>query len=99
MVLRPNRWLVPLVLMTLASCASPRAVPASRPVEAPPEVERLTRFEVGFELPERTRHPDDVSIEARFTAPSGEAVTVGGFAVAGGGFRVRFTPRETGDYR
>ncbi|WNG50818.1 cellulase family glycosylhydrolase [Archangium minus] len=95
---RPFLRLVPIALLTLVACAAPRTL--SAPSQgALPEVERLARFEVGFELPERTRHPDDVSIEARFTAPSGEVVTVGGFAVVGGGFRVRFTPQETGEYR
>jgi hypothetical protein len=92
-----SRSLVPLVLMALVACATPRT--ASAPRTALPEVERLSRFEVSFEVPERSWHPDDVTIEARFTAPSGKEVDVGGFAVAGGGFRVRFTPRETGEYR
>lgn len=109
---RPLHRLVPLVLLALMACAAPRAVPPTPPPppaavvpSSPPprtvlpEVERLARFEVAFDVPDLTRHPDDVTIEARFTAPSGKLMTVGGFAVASGGFRVRFTPRETGEYR
>ncbi|MFP2925971.1 hypothetical protein ACLESO_12280 [Pyxidicoccus sp. 3LG] len=53
---RPLRRLVPLALVALASCATPRPA-SSSPLVAPAEVERLARFEVGFELPGRTRHP------------------------------------------
>jgi hypothetical protein len=56
-----------------------------------------TRFELPVEVAGRTRAPDDVLIEARFTAPSGAVITVGGFA-SHGGHRVRFAAREVGVY-
>jgi hypothetical protein len=78
-----------------AACSSLRPVPAERPGV---EVARYSRFETTFDVPGATRHPDDVSIQARFTAPSGQVLTVGGFA-SEGRYKVRFTPRETGVYR
>jgi hypothetical protein len=97
MLLRHTAWRLSFLLLALVACSTPRPGPSSSPALA--EVERLARFEVGFELPGLSLPPDDVSIQARFTAPSGQPVTVGGFAVADGGFRVRFTPRETGTYQ
>ncbi|ATB28893.1 DUF5060 domain-containing protein [Melittangium boletus] len=97
MPLRHAPWRVSLLLLALAACATPRA--GSSAPSALAEVERLARFEVDFALPGLSLPPDDVSIQARFTAPSGQVVTVGGFAVTEGGFRVRFTPRETGTYQ
>lgn len=58
-------------------------------------VEVRSRYELEFPLPGVTVHPDDVVIEARFTAPSGKEVVVGGFP-SHGRFVVRFTPREEG---
>lgn len=53
------------------------------------------RFEVSFALAHPGRAADDVLIDARFTAPSGRVVRVGGFS-DDSGFRVRFAPPELG---
>lgn len=59
------------------------------------EVPMNTRFELAIDVPEIAVAPDDVRIEARFTAPSGAVLTTGGFA-SHGRYRIRFTPREIG---
>jgi len=78
------------------ACASSRSRPGP---EGVPEVERFARFDVDFAVPGRTLPVDAVRIQARFLAPSGKPVDVGGFALSEERFRVRFAPRETGEYR
>ncbi|CAM3593917.1 cellulase family glycosylhydrolase [Corallococcus sp. ZKHCc1 1396] len=94
---RRDGWRVSLlVVVALLGCASSRPLPSAGPVLQ--EVERFARFESDFDVPGLTRAPDDVAVHARFVAPSGREVVVGGFPVEGGGFRVRFTPQEVGEY-
>ncbi len=57
-----------------------------------------TRYEVTFDAATGGRDPDDVVIDARFTAPSGKVIKVGGFP-SRGHFKVRYTPREPGVHR
>ena len=61
------------------------------------DVHHRSRFEIAVDIPARTLAPDDVRVEARFTAPSGAVITTGGFA-SHGSHHVRFTPREVGVY-
>ncbi|RKH57576.1 DUF5060 domain-containing protein [Corallococcus interemptor] len=90
-------WPVGVWVVLLVGCAAHRPPPA---VPAPlQEVERFARFEVGFSVPGISGAPDEVRVQARFVAPSGREMDVGGFPVTGGGFRVRFTPQEVGEYR
>ncbi|WP_223643352.1 cellulase family glycosylhydrolase [Corallococcus sp. EGB] len=92
-----RRWPVWLWMLLLAGCAASRPPPATlAPIQ---EVERFARFEVGFTVPGSTSAPDDIPVRARLVAPSGREIEVGGFPVTGGGFRVRFTPQEVGEYR
>lgn len=77
--------------------AEPRFV-ESKPTE---DVPRRLRGEVGvpqsfvFDVPDRTRDPDEVVIDGEISTPSGRALHVGGFPYHGR-FQVRFTAREAG---
>jgi hypothetical protein len=95
-------------VVVVAACSRP--APPPPPPPAPPQVTAETaiaaieakvavrsRYELDFALPGVSVHPDDVLIQARFTAPSGKGITVGGFP-SHDRFVVRFTPREDGPY-
>lgn len=82
------------LVLALGAC---RHVPSA----PQPEVARIaqwTRFEVSYDVDTGERAPDDVRIEARFTAPSGRRVLAGGFPDRGR-FTTRFLPTERGRYR
>ncbi|MBX3252458.1 MAG: DUF5060 domain-containing protein, partial [Myxococcales bacterium] len=87
-------------LLAAAACSShallPRAPGAAFPAgqlraRAPVD----TRHEITFDAATDGLPADDLTIDARFTTPSGKVVEVGGFA-SRGHFKVRYTPREPG---
>ncbi len=92
-------WLLAASVVAGTACKGRLPVPrTSRAGETAPVRAKgfvNTRYEVTFDAATGGRAPDDVTIDARFTAPSGKVTRVGGFP-ARGHFKVRYTPREPG---
>lgn len=94
---------VTCALLCAVACRSPQPVaptplgPGARSEPAAPRVPVLSRYQIAFDVPERSVHPDDVVVAARFTSPSRRVSNVGGFA-SRDRFVVRFTPREVGEH-
>lgn len=64
------------------------------------QVSIWTRFEAAFESARDYDNPlQDVELQVKFTAPSGEEQTVLGFWDGGRTWRVRYSPNEPGDWR
>lgn len=95
-------WILAATVVAGAACKGPSAVPrTSGAGEAAPSRAKgfvNARYEITFDAATGGRDPDDVVIDARFTAPSGKVTKVGGFP-SRGHFKVRYTPREPGLHR
>jgi len=95
-------WLLAALAVSGAACKGHTAVPHTTQAGASALVRAKgfvnARYEVSFAAATGGRDPDDVVVEARFTAPSGKVTRVGGFP-SRGQFKVRYTPREPGLHR
>jgi hypothetical protein len=91
------RLVASCVLLSLAISPAPECGEIGKRLE----IEQYKRFELALPSPINShfnrKRPDDVSIVAHFTSPSGVISSVGGFATRGQ-YKIRFTPIEIGQY-
>jgi hypothetical protein len=87
----------PIASLVLLLACTPRVDHPGR-IEAPIEHVRSGHvFETTFDVADRSRDPDDVTLAVEFAAPSGKRTTIGGFW-SEGRFHARFLPREAGSW-